>query len=196
MVSEIAGCNLACGRQLHIAFRVWRVVSTGFRLTVKDAERMRKRRFVGCGAPRGAGRVLGASWIVIAALLITAVALLVPANASAQAPNFRVLAALISSTPLRGDTYGNGETIELRVTLSRVPSAVRPVSVYFGFHDPGTSEDITFHGRATEESRGNANVLIYRYTVVSTDRDDDGLSVIRATAPIPRQQSEANYAQG
>ena len=76
------------------------------------------------------------------------------------------------STPVSGQTYGLGETIELAVEFSE------DVVVILGADDPRVMIAIGESTRAATYSAGSGTrSLSFRYVVRREDRDDDGISV-------------------
>ena len=81
-----------------------------------------------------------------------------------------VSGASITSTPSSGSTYGLGEQIEVKLTFTR------PVTVS-GAPQLALGIDSAIRQAAYASSPSTATVLVFRYTVVSGDADNDGLSI-------------------
>ena len=81
-----------------------------------------------------------------------------------------VSGASITSTPSSGSTYGLGEQIEVRVTFNRAVTVTGAPQLALGI-------DSAIRQAAYASSPSTATVLVFRYTVVSGDADNDGLSI-------------------
>ena len=84
-----------------------------------------------------------------------------------SAPTITLVA--VTSTPAASDTYGWGETIEISVTFNEAVDAT-----------DGTDFELSVGGGSNDRSarllRGSGSeTLVFGYTVVSTDEDDDGI---------------------
>ena len=84
-----------------------------------------------------------------------------------SAPTITLVA--VTSTPAASDTYGWGETIEISVTFNVAVDAT-----------DGTDFELSVGGGSNDRSarllRGSGSeTLVFGYTVVSTDEDDDGI---------------------
>ena len=80
-----------------------------------------------------------------------------------------ITSVAVTSTPAASDTYGWGETIEISVTFSEAVDAT-----------DGTDFELSVGGGSNDRSarllRGSGSAtLVFGYTVVSSDEDDDGI---------------------
>ena len=89
----------------------------------------------------------------------------VKTNAAATAPTISAVA--VTSTPvLETDTYGAGETIEVSVTFDEAVTATSDTDFELNVSGDRSAPLVRGSGTAT---------LVFGYTVVSSDEDDDGI---------------------
>ena len=90
------------------------------------------------------------------------------ADGTLDAPAITLVA--VTSTPATSDTYGWGETIEISVTFNEAVDAT-PATDFELNVGGGGSDD-----RSARLLRGSGSeTLVFGYTVVSSDEDDDGI---------------------
>ena len=82
----------------------------------------------------------------------------------------QLVSANITSSPLRGDTYGVGETIELTIKFDHPVTPSVGSRLYLQFEGNSFRQLDIVAGQPSKQ-------VVGRYTVVSTDLDTDGLSV-------------------
>ena len=91
-------------------------------------------------------------------------------NLPAAAPTI-VLVAVTSMPALDTDTYGAGETIEVSVTFSEAVNIGGSPVFRFSLGNLGVGRQVD----AAYESGAGSAALVFGYTVVSSDEDDDGI---------------------
>ena len=83
-----------------------------------------------------------------------------------------IVSVAVTSTPaLPSDTYGAGETIRFTVTFSSGVNIGGSPVFRFSLGNLGAGQPVD----APYESGAGSTALVFGYTVVSTDEDDDGI---------------------
>ena len=83
-----------------------------------------------------------------------------------------VSAVSIVSSPESGDTYGAGETIQVRVTFSAAVTASGNPRLRLAIGSASATRDARLVGRTTDTT-----TLTFAYTVAAEDSDADGISI-------------------
>ena len=94
----------------------------------------------------------------------------------------------IVSVPNDGDTYGLGEDIEVEVSFSEVVHTNQELTLIVQIGGQ------TRHAAFVDGS--GTRTLLLRYTVVSSDRDDDGISVPGSALSCPQEPSACIWDNG
>ena len=96
-----------------------------------------------------------------------------------DAPAFppTIVSVVVASTPGSGDTYGAGEDIEFSVTFSEAVNVAGDPIFRFELGNVGSTRDVD----AAYESGSGTTALVFSYTVVSSDVDDNGISLYDGT---------------
>ena len=83
-----------------------------------------------------------------------------------------IVSVAVSSTPmLETDTYGAGETIRFTVTFNVAVDVSGDPVLTFALGNQGQVRDVD----AAHEGGGGSTALVFAYTVVSTDEDNNGI---------------------
>ncbi len=83
-----------------------------------------------------------------------------------------IVSVAVSSTPmLQTDTYGAGETIRFTVTFNVAVDVSGDPVLTFALGNQGQVRDVD----AAHEGGGGSTALVFAYTVVSTDEDNNGI---------------------
>ena len=84
-----------------------------------------------------------------------------------------VTGATVSSTPANGETYTLGENIDIKLTFNEVVTVTGALSLTFQLGE--VSSDDGHLRLAQYQSGSNTKELVFRYTVVQGDVDDNGI---------------------
>ena len=88
-------------------------------------------------------------------------------------PRPRAASVEVTSTPTAGtDTYGAGEIIEFTVTFNQPVIVTGEPHYVFSLGNSGDTRDLT---ATYDAGRSSARALVFTYTVVSTDVDNNGI---------------------
>ncbi len=88
-------------------------------------------------------------------------------------PRPRAASVEVTSTPTAGtDTYGAGEVIEFTVTFNQPVIVTGEPHYVFSLGNSGDTRDLT---ATYDAGRSSARALVFTYTVVSTDVDNNGI---------------------
>ena len=79
------------------------------------------------------------------------------------------------SNPANGQTYGIGENIEIKLTFNEAVKVLGSLSLSFELGDSGEGDGNL--RQAQYQSGSDSNELVFRYTVVQGDVDDDGIDL-------------------
>ena len=81
----------------------------------------------------------------------------------------------VTSTPRADKTYAPGEVIEFTVTFDEAVTVTGAPHLVFSIANPGQRREVN---TAFDPARSSATDLVFRYTVLTTDEDTDGIEIL------------------